>query len=176
MSKKPLNEIHVSVHEAGHCLVSLMLNIDFERVTIQAEPGEALGKIVFRSGPDNEAEREAASLRGYGHLSLFNLLALLGGRAAERVAFGQVVSSAYNGDENQFFEYFTKRWYLPGVSNAAVKRLAESTFEALEDYCLEFVKDRRETLFDLAMALLNKKTLSAAEAREIFQNSTRKGK
>lgn len=166
----------IAYHESGHALVRLLMPVDTDplhKVTIIPR-GRALGVTHFLP------EREKYSQTKESLLA--SITASLGGRAAEELAFNQVTSGAYSdfkgatdiarkmvcnygmsglgfvvyGQQHGDFNYSPK---TAEQIDAQVRTIVDSCYE----HAMTLLRDNRDKLDTLSLALLEKETMYAAE-------------
>jgi len=170
---RPEERQQVAVHEAGHVLAAELLpdHEKAQRVTIIAR-GAAAGLAVYG--------REDRALHSPEYVQQ-QLIAILGGRAAERVVFGTVSSGAANDlqQANELARRAIEEWGLSELTGQLVSRgsggdISEQT-KALVDqevedmvaegfaHSVQLLTENRRALEQLATALQEQETMERAD-------------
>lgn len=170
-------------HEAGHALIRLLLPEESDplhKVTITPR-GQTLG--VTHSMPEREKYNQTKEEL------LANIASAMGGRAAEDLVFGELSTGAYS-DFKKATEIARSMVCYYGMTDALGKRVyldtydtkggySQKTFEKIdneitrildEQYnrAMQMLKDNRDKLDKLSLALLDKETLYASEIYELL--------
>ncbi len=182
----------VAYHEAGHALVQVVIDdglLPVHKVTIIPRGG-SLGSTMFIPTKD---------MLNHGKRRLLNQLAgLMGGRAAEEIAVGDITSGA-SGDIKQatrIARHMVCDWGMSSLGPVALGENQETLFlgreisrqqnyseetarridaevhaivEAQHARATEILTGRRAALDTLANALLEHETLEGAHVREILE-------
>lgn len=170
-------------HEAGHALVRLLLpNVSdpLHKVTITPR-GQTLG--VTHSMPEREKYNQTKEEL------LASIASAMGGRAAEDLAFKELSTGAYS-DFKKATEIARSMVCLYGMTDVLGKRVyldtydtkggySQKTFEKIDneitrildeqyDRAMQMLRDNRDKLDKLSLALLDKETLYASEIYELL--------
>ncbi|MEO6445944.1 MAG: AAA family ATPase [Gemmatimonadaceae bacterium] len=171
----------VALHEAGHAVAGLIFcpSDPLHKVTIQPRGG-AMGVAFFQ--PDHEAHLHSrASLEG-------QIRKGLGGRAAEELAFGaDRITSGASSDLQHTTRIAKEMVYRLGMGNSTGLMIFDpdsgpvssemhsrmdadvrALLEAAYDEVLALFRDHRPALEALATALLDRETLTGAEASSVL--------
>ena len=168
----------VAHHEAGHALVSILLNVPVSRATIIGNTG-GTGGAVFRE----EEQRKLTSKKDMEN----SIMIAFGGRAAEEVMFGKEnVTTGASSDILQAttilkayissygFDDHTGLLALPvlyeeKLLNEQVNGRAKELSEALYAKTAKLLSDNTKQLEALAAALLEHETLTGEEIKSILE-------
>lgn len=180
----------VSYHEVGHALISaLQKNSEpVQKITIVPRTMGALGYVMQVPEEEKYLNTEA-ELRDM-------LVGLVGGRAAEEVAFDTVTTGAANDIEkataiarNMITRYgMSKRFGLVGLATVESQYLegrtalncSDETAAAIDeevvamikesyDQALQMLRENRELMDKLAAFLIERETITGKEFMEIFR-------
>jgi cell division protease FtsH len=174
-------------HESGHALVGMLTpGADPVRKVSIIPRGQALGVTLATPESDRYSYREDELLA--------RIKVALGGRAAEKVVFGDLTTGAESDIQNltQIARSMVGRWgmsdaigaiavtdgrddglLLPGASPASaptqqlVDQEVRRIVDGAEDEVIELLKRERGRLETLASALLERETLEQPEAYEL---------
>jgi cell division protease FtsH len=170
----------LAYHEGGHALVSHLVGKEPQKATIIAR-GSALGYVLHL--PEEERYLETKE-----ELLDFMVMALAG-RAAEELVFGRVTNGAANDLEkvtnvarSMVFEWGMGESVQSRTLRAdnyalseETKRLRDTEQARLTDHAyaeaLRMLAKHRATLDRVALALLEKETLTREELREVFAST-----
>lgn len=170
-------------HEAGHAMIRLLLPAESDplhKVTITPR-GQTLG--VTHSMPEREKYNETKEEL------LATIASAMGGRAAEELVFGEISTGAYS-DFKKATEIARSMVCYYGMTDALGKRVyldtydtkggySQKTFEKIdneitrildEQYvrATNMLRENRDKLDKLSLALLDKETLYASEIYELL--------
>jgi cell division protease FtsH len=180
----PEERARTAYHEAGHALLGVLLpGARVVRKVSIVPHGEALG-VTLRSADDDRHGMSRGELRG-------EIVGALGGRAAEELVFGELSTGAEKDIEKAtvLARMMVERWGMseavgpvtvldgdpavPGASPVAdgtrrlvdqeVRAIAESSYEE----ALTLLREHRERLERLAVALLERETLDQDDVYRI---------
>jgi len=176
---KPAERRRVAVHEAGHAIVSSLLKVGtLEKVTILPR-GPALGVTIVT--PDRETEF-------YLRTELENRIQMmLGGRVAEKLAFGDMSSGAA-GDLSEASVLAFKMVAELGMSKdgklfslSACRKLGLNTdhlfyldqtqelLEEMEARCMQTLSEVRPALDQLVEMLLERESIPGEEVAALLE-------
>ncbi|MEY8304848.1 ATP-dependent metallopeptidase FtsH/Yme1/Tma family protein [Anaerosalibacter bizertensis] len=165
----------VSIHEAGHALVSKILKTDMVQKISIVPRGQALGYVL--KFPEEEryllTEKE---LMG-------KITGLLAGRAAEQVVFNEITTGAKDDltkatqiaqemvcsygmstlGNISIDEYYIKNNY--DIIRREMKKIIDKCFEN----ALKIVEDNKIILFHISDLLMKQETITSEELDKIFQ-------
>lgn len=177
-------------HEAGHAVVSHILKgtDPVERISIVAR-GMSLGHTLIPPTADRTHETKSRMLD--------QITAMLGGRAAEEVAFKEMTSGASNdiekatqlaramvtdfgmselgpinlGPQYDADEFGKAMWFEPASISPKMQEAVDDQIKKITDSCykqaIEIIKKERVRLDKVAAALLEKETLDREEFEKI---------
>jgi cell division protease FtsH len=175
---KPVERRRIAVHEAGHAIVTSLLNVGtLEKVTILPR-GPALGVTIVT--PDREIEF-------YLRTELENRIQMmLGGRVAEKLVFGDISSGAA-GDLSEASILAFKMVAELGMSKdgklfslSACRKLGLNTdhlfyldqtqelLEEMETRCMQTLGEVRPALDQLVVMLLEHETVPGEEVAALL--------
>ncbi|MDP3994259.1 MAG: ATP-dependent zinc metalloprotease FtsH [bacterium] len=177
-------------HEAGHAIVTHILpKMDsVHRISIVAR-GMSLGHTLIPPAADRTHETKTRILQ--------QIVAMLGGRAAEEIVFKEMTSGASNdiqratqlaramvidfgmsplgpinlGPQTELGEFGQPEWYEPAQVSQAMQEKADNEVKKIMDSsyteALEIVKKHRKTMDKIVERLLIKETLDKDEFDKI---------
>lgn len=181
-------------HEAGHAVVSYFLpKMDpVERISIIAR-GMSLGHTLIPPAADRTHETKSRLLS--------QITAMLGGRAAEEVVFGEMTSGAANdiekatsiaramvvefgmsdlgplnlGPQYDVSEFGKTEWYEPANISPSMQEKVDLEIKKIVDTsyqeALKLVKTKRKELDAVVDELLRKETLTRDEFEKILRKN-----
>jgi cell division protease FtsH len=169
----------IAYHEAGHALLAHLTSADIHKVTILPR-GRALG-MMMRLPEEDRHMASQDELEDWLRVSL-------GGRAAEQVVFGRITNGAASDLDHatSIARMMVFDWGMGETTPSQQMRaddyaLSEET-KRLRDreqrsitgrayqWALEMVSDHREHLDRLAIALLERETLTRPEIDQLLQD------
>lgn len=166
----------VAVHEAGHALVSKILETDVIQKISIIPRGQALGYVL--KFPDEERYLMTKS-------ELLNrITGLLAGRAAEEFVFNEITTGAKD-DLNKATDIAREMVCSYGMSSLGTMALDETYNKFNSDlirmeikkitderYCeaLQIIKENKDILDEISNTLLEKETLDNNDLDKIFQS------
>ena len=178
-------------HEAGHAIVTHFLkDMDpVHRISIVAR-GMSLGHTLIPPNGDRTHETR-------GRLSLEQIAAMMGGRAAEEVVFNEMTSGASNdiaqatkiakamvvefgmsdlgpinlGDDMGMGDFGQMEWYEGAKNSQAFMEKVDTEVKKILDsaykVAVKLIKERRKLLDKVSDALMKKETLDRDDFEEI---------
>ena len=176
MSKNELER--VSIHEAGHALMSYLLENCEPPVKVSILPrGEAALGFSQQKPDDKKLYTH--------HYVLSQICVLLGGRSAEKIFYDELSSGAHDDIEKvtQLIEYYYKNWgmsneYGPlNFKNMEIKQDSKITksiikkVKKLENFTIELLTKNKEQIKKLADKLIEKETIENKDIVDVLDNS-----
>ena len=184
-------------HEGGHAVVTHLLSqMDpVHRISIVAR-GMSLGHTLIPPAADRTHETKSRILQ--------QIIAMLGGRAAEQVVFNEMTSGASNdiaqstklvramvvewgmsdlgpinmGPDTGLGDFGQLEWYEQSQVSQAMQEKIDNEVKKIIDSCykeaVEIVKKNRKTLDKIADALLEKETLDRDDFEKIVGEKSSK--
>lgn len=165
----------VSIHEAGHAIVSKMLDIDKVQKISIVPRGHALGYVLKFPEEDRYLLTEQ---------ELFNKIsALLAGRAAEFLVFKEVTTGAKD-DLDKATNIAKEMVCNYGMSNLGLLTFNDShikyNYDILRDeikdilekaykQALKILEDNKELLYKVSEVLMDKESIDSDELESIFK-------
>ncbi|MBR6801287.1 MAG: AAA family ATPase [Eubacteriaceae bacterium] len=164
----------VAIHEAGHAMAHIaFMNTLPQKITVVSR-AQALGMVVMgEREDDNLIDTEEFEKR---------ISVLLAGRAAEEVMLGRITTGAQNdlrkanelavcmftehGMSNEYFNVASIREHGGEYRNSADKFVSE-VLNRCYKRCTALISDNKDIVLKLSEELINKKTISEDEIREI---------
>ena len=176
MSKNELKR--VSIHEAGHALMSYILKDCEPPVKVSILPrGESALGFSQQKSDDRKLYTE--------YYVLAQVCVLLGGRSAEKIFYNELSSGAHDDIEKvtQLMEHYYKNWgmsekYGPlnfnnlKINNdSKITKSIISAVKKLEALTIEILTKNKEQVKKLADKLLEKETIENKDIMNILDNS-----
>jgi ATP-dependent Zn protease len=161
-----MQQIRVAIHEAGHAVFLMRLNVPFEYVTIVPE-GNVLGRVYVPGNKNLENAETTAKYHAdnHGWVDLLTLMFLMSGKAAERLFLGEG-DFFEGGDYRQAVDYFKIR--LLKEEEPELEKFINEMVHAVGEYTIHLMKNHRKDVLEVAKSLVHKKTLTYDQVNELL--------